>query len=111
MQLLHQLCPKAGRRTLLLLREFVGVASNSLPQRLGVERLHLSSCSNSGAQDARGEEHPSFFPTDPELQIAPAAPSTRGLRECPPGLAVDPPRPWRGTPGVREVLHGSFMYL
>ena len=66
------------------------------------ERLHLSSCSNSGAQDARGEEHPSFFPTDPKLQIAPAAPS---------GLAVDPLQPWHGTPGIREVLCGNFMHL
>ena len=76
-----------------------------------MERLHLSSRSDSGARDARGKEHPMFFPTDPELQIAPAAPSARGLRECPPGLAVDPLWPWYGTPGVREVLRGSFMYV
>ena len=64
------------------------------------ERLHLSSCSNSGARDAQGKEHPSFFPTDLELQIAPAAPSTRGPRECPPGLAVDLLWARRGPPSV-----------
>ena len=66
----------------------------------------------------RGVEKHQFLShfADPRPQIAPSAPSYRGLRECPLGLAVDLLRPRRGAPGVsggssRQLLYLSFVIL